>query len=500
MGVRVDKRKCRKRAGWIKSLPIWFCILSLVSGSMVLAAETEKPGDYAMLTHPSGKEENYIKLTALAGEHVVEEGESLWKIAQEVYGEGGRWQEIAAKNTLDHPDWIFPGQRLTLPDQEYYLQKPWIQRGEGYYMEDTGAFRFQTPERWSFGTCSLDARLSTFAGTNLQARVLWGVEDNEMGEDAWSENWEAVCEQMRQTAQTVFGEDFKELSFEKYQVESGNEVYGFRCVFTDQNGNRQVVSAAYRFGEKNLMEFIGLGPEDYTPDIGRLTLYTAATYEEYEEERHMGFGERSEEYRGMEVWEYPLLHNPFVLAWEAANVSVWRLKKEPEAVDDYVVDWKEPVLQKVVREALKLDGDIRYSDLLQIETLEAVESAGYDFCSINGVLYETDWTSVGSGDALIEDISNFGGLYTLRVQIGDITDISPLEKLTILEELEVLTGPQAETMEGLDAFQDLKQCVLKKAPLQDYVDGLDDALWERTCREQGITTFWKAGGGDVSKI
>jgi len=494
MGVGIENRKYGIKTRIRKSLPVWLCVLSLVSGAVVRAAVSEEPGDYALLTRPEGNAENYVKLTAPTGEHVVETGESLWKIAGNVYGDGSRWQEIAAENELDNPYRILAGQTLKLPNQEYYLQKPWIQRGEGYYMEDQGAYRFQTPERWAFGTCGLDARLSTFAGEDLRARVLWGVEDNDMGEDAWCGSWEEVCKNMRQTAETVFGEDLKELSFEKYQVESGNEVYGVRGVFTDQHGERQIVSAAYRFGQKNLMEFIGLAPEEFSPDMGRLTLYTAATYEEYEGERHMGFGEKSETYRGMEVWEYPSLHNPFVLAWESANASVWRLKREPEEAADYVVDWKEPVLPAVIKEALRIDGDIRYSDLLQVETLETVESTGYDFCSVNGVLYETDWAAIGNGDALLEDISNFGGLYALRMQIGDLTNLSSLEKLTVLEELEILTGPQAENLKLPSKLGSLKTCVLEKAPLQDYVDALDDSMWERTCREQKITTFQKTGG------
>ncbi len=244
------------------------------------------------------------------------------------------------------------------------------------------------------------------------------------------------------------------------------------------------------------MEFIGLAPEDFSPDMGRLTLYTAATFEEYEEERHMGFGNgvKSGEYRGMEVWNYPSLHNPFVLAWEFANGTAWHLKREPAAVEDFVIDWKEPVLPAVLKEALQIKGDIRYSDLLQIETLEAVESAGYDFCSVNGVRYETDWKAIGSGDALVEDLSSFGGLYALRIQIGDITDVSLLEKLTVLEELEILTGAQAPKIEIPARLRSLKKCTVEKAPLQDYVDALDESIWERTCREQKITTFQRSEG------
>ncbi len=450
----------------------------------------ELPGDYALLTCPDGDLADYLTLFAQTPEHVVQKGECLWDIAQQTYRDGGKWRDIAALNALETPRLIWPGQTLVMPEQTYYLQIPFLQKGKGYYLEDEGAFRFQTPERWALGTCSMDARLSTFFGENRRGRILWGVEDNTLGENAWSGEWDEVCANMEKAAQAVFGEGLEELSFEKYRLQDGNEVYYVCCSFSDERGEGRKVSAAYRFGEKNLMEFIGIGTQDFSPDIGRLTLYTAATYEEYREERHVGFGEKESQYRGMEVWEYPMLHNPFVLAWENANGKDWRLKKEPEVLqEDAVVAWKEPVLLAVVRKALQIQGDIFLSDLRRIETLEVVESAGYDFCSINGVRYETDFRAIGSGDALVEDISRFGGLYALRIQIGDITDLSPLENLTVLDELEILTGPQARTLKLPGRLDGLPKCTVEKAPLQEYVDSLDDALWERTCREQGITTF-----------
>lgn len=86
------------------------------------------------------------------------------------------------------------------------------------------------------------------------------------------------------------------------------------------------------------------------------------------------------------------------------------------------------------------------------------------------------------------------GAYTLRMQIGDLTDLHALEKLTILEELEIFTGPQAEELKLPPKLRSLKKCVLERAPLQDYVDALDADIWERTCREQKITTFRKTEG------
>lgn len=50
--------------------------------------------------------------------YVVKSGDSLSKIAKEVYGEAGRWKEIyeANKDTIKNPDAIRPGQELRIPE------------------------------------------------------------------------------------------------------------------------------------------------------------------------------------------------------------------------------------------------------------------------------------------------------------------------------------------------------------------------------------------------
>ncbi len=50
------------------------------------------------------------------GEHTVAKGESLWKIAQNYYGDGYKWVEIAKANNIKNADAIEVGQKLTLPD------------------------------------------------------------------------------------------------------------------------------------------------------------------------------------------------------------------------------------------------------------------------------------------------------------------------------------------------------------------------------------------------
>ncbi len=49
--------------------------------------------------------------------HTVEEGESLWKIAEKTLGNGARYQEVFEANRpmLSDPDKIYPGQVLRIP-------------------------------------------------------------------------------------------------------------------------------------------------------------------------------------------------------------------------------------------------------------------------------------------------------------------------------------------------------------------------------------------------
>ena len=47
----------------------------------------------------------------------VKKGDSLWKIAAHVYGDGNKWKRIAEANKelIPDPDRIKPGQVLTIP-------------------------------------------------------------------------------------------------------------------------------------------------------------------------------------------------------------------------------------------------------------------------------------------------------------------------------------------------------------------------------------------------
>ncbi len=54
---------------------------------------------------------------AAGGSYTVQSGDTLWSIAESVYGDGSKYSKIFDANTdqLEQPDRIFPGQELQIP-------------------------------------------------------------------------------------------------------------------------------------------------------------------------------------------------------------------------------------------------------------------------------------------------------------------------------------------------------------------------------------------------
>ena len=52
--------------------------------------------------------------------YTVQSGDTLWKISEQVYGNGSKYMKIFEANTdqLENPDRIFPGQKLVIPKSD----------------------------------------------------------------------------------------------------------------------------------------------------------------------------------------------------------------------------------------------------------------------------------------------------------------------------------------------------------------------------------------------
>lgn len=85
----------------------------------------EKPAEQKAVNTPREQPAKSQQSSAASGqrpapqrEYTVKPGDSLSKIAKQVYGNAGDWRKIyqANRNTIKDPDLIHPGQKIILPN------------------------------------------------------------------------------------------------------------------------------------------------------------------------------------------------------------------------------------------------------------------------------------------------------------------------------------------------------------------------------------------------
>lgn len=72
--------------------------------------------DRGMIAQESINQESSIEMGAKS--HKVEKGENLWMIAENYYGDGFKWVDIATENKLANASTIETGQELIIPNLE----------------------------------------------------------------------------------------------------------------------------------------------------------------------------------------------------------------------------------------------------------------------------------------------------------------------------------------------------------------------------------------------
>ncbi|MFH1971300.1 MAG: LysM peptidoglycan-binding domain-containing protein [Patescibacteria group bacterium] len=67
---------------------------------------------------PEVTSENQIENAEVGKTYTVSSGDNLWEIAENAYGSGYNWVDIAKENDLKSPDLLNEGQELSIPDVE----------------------------------------------------------------------------------------------------------------------------------------------------------------------------------------------------------------------------------------------------------------------------------------------------------------------------------------------------------------------------------------------
>jgi LysM repeat protein len=120
-GTVGDQSECDRICEVIKEIPnVNGVTNNMVVGASEPVAEPE-PEVSVTQTAPEAAEETATPENEEAGRtYTVKSGDTLWAIASEMYGSGGKYMKIFEANTdiLENPDRIKPGQVLVIPDLE----------------------------------------------------------------------------------------------------------------------------------------------------------------------------------------------------------------------------------------------------------------------------------------------------------------------------------------------------------------------------------------------
>lgn len=74
---------------------------------------------------------NLTNETLLPQSYVVKEGDNLWSIAENIYGSGYNWVDLAKANKLENPSVLYVGTKLSVPNVKVKEQTIVKQSAEG---------------------------------------------------------------------------------------------------------------------------------------------------------------------------------------------------------------------------------------------------------------------------------------------------------------------------------------------------------------------------------
>lgn len=317
-------------------------LFAIGSAAAVQAAGTSYQTRYNV---PLQEQENYTVLVEDLGEYEVCEGDSLWSISEKLLGSGGSYMQIVKQNAdvIQNPDLIYPGMRLEMKQNVY------VKKRTGVNGIKTPEYRFGTPDNWAFGILEEGEAFSNnaFFARQADGSVACLLRDKEEAGVKSLSDWEHCQKQIADYVEKHYKKQVSDLTFHKYQSESGADIYLFSYCYTidgaqyGYTGGLTIhVSEAICQTERLQAELTGFRLEEGIEDI---VLYMAGSFEELGETDGKDFSVSG--YNIMltpsEPWAVAGIHNPFVWVekyYDGILSQISNLPPEKKSAKERILD------------------------------------------------------------------------------------------------------------------------------------------------------------------
>lgn len=437
---------------------------------------TEKPTErgespYHLLEFVSGDEDGYT----------VQAGDTLWGIARKYYGSGAAYQKLWEDNAdrIDAPETLRIGTRLDLEKTLY------VNVGMQDYIHDDEMHsrKMHGPDAWKW---EVD-------GYPYQIFSLMSYRSDLEEKDPFR-NWEVFQKEVTDCAGRLCGDRVSDLSFERYHVTDVCDFCYYQFVFDGDCGNYLIMAAfVYTGGIENEVftnqngwgEIIPMSHQYMKNEIFTVCDLERCSEEKMEEAKGKTFYlaartidslvylPKMADYVGVDDWNYPELHNPFVQAMRSFCDE--QLARPDMVSDQQEIQWQDPVMEQLVRDQLarlwRLTDEERAAfekrqlteaDLAGVKSLGLYEDRDEKVVMLQLCGYEE------TGDAVLSDKGSYSGDQSVLTTLDDLAHFSGLRRLDISMDASEMTDFSA-----LGELADLRQLRLYMSGAQKKIENED---------------------------
>lgn len=299
-----------------------FCI-------MTIRAKAAEPG---VMTDgiAAGQNDNYITLTEAAGEYEVSEGDSLWRIAENVWGDGSLYANLIKCNpdVITDADVIYPGMILQIA-RDVYMEK------QDSFSDTTmrGQWTFEMPRSWTVGIAQYGSNAANFDYSGNGNSIACLIQDKNKKTVETTADWLLCTKKIEEYAAKNYDELVSGLTFEHYQTEKKEDIYIYSYQYKLDWGEDGKYPYMYvnvcmgmKLTEHIQAQFLGFSMDESIIDTVR---YVTAGFEELSSGGEFSLNESDMAITPVYAWELDGMYNAF--AWIADSFDYLTKKVIEEA-------------------------------------------------------------------------------------------------------------------------------------------------------------------------